>query len=282
MITWLMFGCWFAAAALAAAAIYPLIVERADRYAKRRAEQASEQLEEMFVDVSRRYVDSLYLLAPLALGGLAWLINGRWQVAAAAALLGLAVPNLVITQMARRRCQTFYNQLVDGLLLLSSSLKAGLSMTQAFVVVTEEMPTPISQEFGLVLKETKMGVNLEDALTHLKTRMPSDDVTLFVTAVLVARETGGDVTRVFGRLVETLRERKKIKERIKTLTFMARLQGLIMAMLPFVFGMVVYRMNAQHFDFFLADPMGRMVFAVIGMFVVISAVLFMRFARSPL
>lgn len=281
-MTWLIYGLWFGAVALAGVGAYPLVVRRFDVYTRRRALQTSEELGDMFVDLPQHNVWMLYLLAPLVIGGLAWFLTGRWLVGVATAPLGLVAPQMIVAHMVRARKQKFYGQLVDGLLLLSSSLKAGLSMIQAFTVLTEEMQPPIAQEFGLVLKETRMGVNLEEAMLHLKERMPSDDVNLFVTAVLVARETGGDVTRIFTRLVETLRERKKIKERIKTLTFMARMQGIIMGMLPFVFGWVVYSMNPQHFEFFLHDPAGRLAAGAIGMLTAMSAVLFIRFARSPM
>lgn len=192
------------------------------------------------------------------------------------------VPRLLLRHAKWRRVKLFHRQLVDGLLLMSSCLRAGLSMTQAFSVVAEEMPAPISQEFGLMLKETRMGVNLEEALEHLKRRMPSDEVNLFVTTVLVARETGGDVTAVFTRLVETLRERKKVKERIKTLTFMARLQGIVMAILPFVFAFVAFRADENHVRFFLTDPVGRMALLLVVALQLISASLFLRFSRSPI
>ena len=281
-MTWLIYGLWFGAVALAGVGAYPLLAKRVDAYATKRALQTTEQLGDMFVDLPQQNVWMMYVLAPIVIGAVAWFATGRWLVGVATLPLGLVAPQFMVTHMARARKQKFYAQLVDGLLLLSSSLKAGLSMIQAFTVLTEEMPQPISQEFGLVLKETRMGVNLEEAMLHLKERMPSDDVNLFVTAVLVARETGGDVTRIFTRLVETLRERKKIKERIKTLTFMARMQGIIMGMLPFVFGWVVYNMNPGHFEFFLHDPAGRVAAGAIGMLTSMSAVLFIRFARSPM
>jgi tight adherence protein B len=165
---------------------------------------------------------------------------------------------------------------------MSSSLKAGLSMLQAFAVVAEELPAPISQEVGLVLKETHMGISLEEALAHLKRRIPSKELTLFVTAVLVARESGGDVTYVFGRLVETLRDRRKLKERIKTLTFMSRLQAMLMALLPFVFGLLVSRLSPDYFQFFVTDPLGRTLLMVVLMLWSLGGLLFLRFSRRPM
>ena len=136
----------------------------------------------------------------LVLQRLSLIADSLSHVALAGVAIGLLLPRLIVSQLDRIRRRKFIGQLVDGLLLLSSSLKAGLSMLQAFSVLAEEMPPPISQEFGLVLKETKMGVELAEAMDHLKKRMPFNDITLFVTAVLVSRETGGDITHIFGRL----------------------------------------------------------------------------------
>ncbi len=272
----------FGAAAAGGVLSYPPVTERIARYLRERAEEGSEQLGDMFMDLSQHTVLLSYMLSPLVVGLLFWLLTMKWFIGLFGVLVGILIPRLVIARMHVGRRKLFHSQLVDGLLLMSSSLKAGLSMMQAFTVLVEEMPPPITQEFGLVLKETRMGVNLEEAMLHLKERIPTDEVHLFVTAVLVARETGGDVTRVFQRLVETLRERKKLKERISTLTFMARMQGIIMAMLPFVFAFLVYQMNHDYFTFFIIHPMGRMMLLLIVFLQTASALMFMRFSRSPL
>lgn len=261
---------------------YPMVADRVTSTIQRKADEASLQLEDIFIRLSRKQLWMIYALSPPVVGVLLWLMTGQGPMGLVGMVLGFMVPHLSIKFIQKTRLKKFHAQLIDGLLLMSSSLKAGLSMLQAFTVLAEEMPTPISQEFGLILKETKMGVNLDEAMYHLKKRISTDDVNLFVTAVLVARESGGDVTHIFGRLVETLRERKKIKEKIKTLTFMSQMQGFLMAMLPFVFSWIVYQMNHNYFQFFVQDPMGRMLAVVVVTMQVISLVLFTRFSRSPL
>lgn len=278
----LAYGFCFGSATLAGVWSYPPLREQLTAYLRERAAEATSELSELFVNLPGRTVWLLYGVSPFAAGLLFWLASANVFVGLVGAAAGVALPKLILIQARRTYVRRFHGQLVDGLLLLSSSLKAGLSMTQAFTVVAEEMPAPISLEFGLILKEIRMGVNLDEAMVHLKRRMPLDDVTLFTTAVLVGRETGGDITQVFRRLVETLRERKKLKERIKTLTFMARMQGIIMAMLPVVFGFLVYRIDPRHFQFFLHDPMGRVLLGLIVLLQVIGMLLFIRFSRSPL
>ena len=278
----LVYGLCFGSVAVAAAAGYPLIEQRMMAVLRQQSARASGQLEEMFLNLTPRTLLIISILSPVVCGGLAWLLSEKLVLGGIGAVLGLFIPRILLKQMDVIRRNKFHAQLVDGLLPLPSSLKAGLSMLQAFGVAAEEMPPPLSQEFGLMLKETRMGVNLDEAIKHMRERMPSDDMTLFVTAVLVGRESGGDVTHIFGRLVETLRERKKIKDKIKTLTFMAKLQGIIMGMLPFAFCLMVYQMDHNYFQFFIKNEMGKILLAVIIAMQVVGTVLFMRFSRSPL
>jgi len=272
----------FGSVALAGLVSYPRFVERVSYTVKVRLEQASLQLSDIYMDLPQRKLLLLSVAAPMASALFVWLLTGQWFFGAIGFGIGLLIPRMAVPFLKRARQNKFQNQLVDGLLLLSSCLKAGLSMIQGFTVITEEMEPPINQEFALMLKETRMGVNFDEALLHLKQRMPSDDATLFVTAVLVARETGGDITSVFTQLVETIRERRKIKEKIKTLTFMARMQGIIMAMLPIVFSYVTYTIDKTYFQFFLHDPTGQLLLALIVFFQLVGGVLFMRFSRSPI
>ena len=278
----LAYGLTFGSVALVMFTAYPQLTERFTGYVNRQSARASAELSDIFMNPAQRTVWVLYSLSPVIVGALLLVVTGNLLIAAAGLIVGIMVPRLIVKQTRARYEKKFHDQLVDGLLLLSSSLKAGLSMTQAFTVIVEEMPSPISQEFGLILKESRMGVNIDEAMLHLKHRLPGDDVSLFVTSVLVARETGGDITHVFGRLVETIRDRKKLKERIATLTFMARLQGFVMAMLPFAFGFLVYQMNRDYFRFFIYEPLGRMLLAAIVVLQVIGGLLYLRFSRSPL
>lgn len=263
-------------------ATYTTVTESATTYLRQRSTEATEQLSDMFLDMPRHKVWMGYVLAPAATALVFYLMTEAWVMAIFGFGLGFVVPKLMLNYMKAARQKKFYSQLVDGLLILSSSLKAGLSMLQAFAVVAEEMPPPISQEFGLMLKQTRMGISLDEAISNLKRRNPSDDVNLMATAVLVSRETGGDVTSLFTRLVETLRERKKLKERIKTLTFVSKIQGLVMGLLPIVFTYVIYNINRSFFDWFLTNPLGRLMLGGVALVQLVVFFLFMRFSRSPL
>lgn len=282
MILLAIYGLLFGAVAVASLAGYGPVKQRASLYLQQRVEEAKFNLEDMFVVLSHHRLLHLHIVAPFVLGLGAWVATGVWYAGLVGAGIGAVLPKGMLRYLRYDRAKKFHGQLVDCLLLLSSCLRAGLSMMQAFTVVAEEMPAPISQEFGLLLKETRMGVPVDEAAAHLRQRMPSDDLNLFVASVMVARETGGDITAIFARLVETLRERKKIRERIKTLTFMAKLQAALMGALPFAFSIAIYSIDRSHFNFFLTDPTGKLMLAAVVTVQLFGTYLFLRFSRSPL
>jgi tight adherence protein B len=279
---WMILGLTFGSVATLSLTSCPRLLERVRAHLSRKTQEATLKLEQMFITPPRHKLTAMYILPPVVIGLLGAMTTGKWVYGAVGAVVGLYLPKVMLESVKRRWPRKFHGQMVDSLLLVSSGLKAGLSMTQAFTVVAEEMPPPSSQEFGLVLKELHMGVSFEEAMVHLKQRLPSDDVNLFVTSVLVARETGGDITGVFAKLVETIRERMKIRERIKTLTFMARMQGLIMGFLPIVFSYAIYAMDRDHFTFFLTDPLGKVMLAGVVFLQAVVFFLFVRFSRTPL
>jgi tight adherence protein B len=176
----------------------------------------------------------------------------------------------------KKRRQRFENQLLDAIMILSSSLKGGLSLLQGLEVLVEEMPAPMNQEIGLVLRENKMGITIEDSLKNLNKRMSSvEELSLVVNSILVARETGGDLIKVFSRLSITIRDNRKLKDSIKTLTLQGRLQGIIMSILPFLFIWWVLTFNRHHFDYMLQNEIGKILLFV-AVFLQIAGIILIR------
>jgi tight adherence protein B len=194
--------------------------------------------------------------------------------------LGLFLPTFIINTMKAQRKQRMQSQLVDALMILSSSLKGGLSLLQAIEVLVEESNPPLSQEFGLVLRENKMGVSLEESLKRLNERVEIEEVRLLTNSILVSRETGGDLTKVLSRLSTTIRDNRKLKDTIRTLTLQGRLQGFIMSVLPFFFVTAVISFNRNHFDIMFESEEGRtLIFLAVGMQAV-GLILIQRFSKA--
>lgn len=244
---------------LIAQVLIPFFAERYKNVHERKAEQASESLDEMFVWIAQKKLILIFGLSPVVLSVVAFLMTGKSIAILIGFISGFILPSLAIKIIDSQRRKKFQTQLIDALTNLSQSLKAGLSFFQALEILTEEMSPPISQEFGLVLKEAKVGKSLEESFENLNKKMGSEDLNLMTTAILVARETGGSLPDVFESLAHNIRQKNRIAEQIKTLTTQARWQGIIMSILPVGFAAMVYKMDPTYFDLMLQTDMGRLL-----------------------
>ena len=159
------------------------------------------------------------------------------------ATIGYQIPKIWTQFQFKKRSDRIDLQLVDALNLMANSLKSGLNLAQVIQVVVQEMPVPLSQEFGLVLSQQTLGVTLDEALEKMAQRIPSEDVRIAVHSVLILRETGGDLAETFETIANTIRERRKVAGKIQGMTQQGRTQGLILFFMPIVLGAVLYSIN---------------------------------------
>lgn len=145
-----------------------------------------------------------------------------------------------------RRLNQFNEQLVDALNLLANSLKSGLNLSQGLQVLVQESKPPVSQEFGMVLSQEKLGLTIDEALEKMLDRIPSDDLAIAIHSVLILRETGGDLSETFETIASTIRERRKVSGKIKSMTQQGKMQGLILLLLPFGLGALLYVVNPPY------------------------------------
>ncbi|MFH1017578.1 MAG: type II secretion system F family protein [Pseudomonadota bacterium] len=157
--------------------------------------------------------------------------------------LGWSAPRVWINYRWQQRLKKFDEQLVDGLNLMANSLKSGLNLNQVIEVLVSEMPIPISQEFGLVISQQKLGLSVDDALEKMLDRIPSDDLAVAIHSVLILRETGGDLSETFDVIAQTIRERRKVDGKIKAMTTQGKTQGFLLVMMPPGLGLALYYVN---------------------------------------
>lgn len=160
-------------------------------------------------------------------------------------LIGWKMPRRFINIVFRRRVTRFVVQMVDGLALMSNAMRSGLNIPQALQLVMDEMPNPISQEFGLVLSQNKLGVSLEEALSNLAVRMPHDDIEMFTTSINILKETGGNLAETFDNIAYTIRERIKIESKIAAMVSQGVMQGIIVVLMPFALGAILYTIDPE-------------------------------------
>jgi tight adherence protein B len=271
----------FAAVVLLAQVLLPSFLSKYRQVQEKKVEEASKKLDNMFVEVERKKLSFLIILSPIVFTIVGAVIYKSAVIGAAAGAVGLILPNILIKYLEKKRKDTFTFQLLDGMMLLSGCLKAGLSILQAFEVMVEDMSGPISQEFSWLLKEIKMGLPLEESLNRLYRRMPSEDLILITNAILVSSATGGNLVNVVSRICVTIRDTRKLKNNIKTLTLQGRLQGIIMGLLPFIFIWFVLTFNKGHFNIMLSSEIGRMLIALAAVLLVIGIFLIAKFSKLP-
>ena len=238
------------------------LAERMSRHAQAKAELTAKALDEMFMNVRPTWLKALYGVGPVAAGAGTFAVTHQALPALVASAAGAIIPDLWVKEALKRRRKQFRAQLVDALFVLSSSLKAGLSLTQAFEQLESEMNPPASQEFGLMIKAHRLGLSLEESLNNLNKRMACEEMELITTAILVARETGGDLTTILSQLITTIRDRKKLHDKVSTMTLMGRVQGYIIGALPVAFALFVRMSNPQHFQVLFDYPEGRRMLAI--------------------
>lgn len=158
-----------------------------------------------------------------------------------------------------RRQAAFVNQLGDTLVMVSNALRAGFSFLQAMEYISREMSAPIGTEFQKVVNEMNLGAPLESSLENMGKRMASKDFDLVVTAVLIQRQVGGNLSQILDSISNTINERIRMRREILTLTAQGRLSGVIVGAIPFGMIGLALSMNVNYFDQLLADKLGRIL-----------------------
>ena len=215
-------------------------------------------------DLSLRYSEylGLYIVMLVLPGMIAFIFTKQVIFAMLASAVGAFVPRTYVKMRQVRRIKNIDNQLVDALILISNSLKSGYSFLQGLELVAEEAPKPISDEFARVMKETNLGMDVEDSLEAMTERVPSEDLDLVITAVKIQRQIGGNLSEILDRIIHTIRERIRIKGEISTLTAQGKLQGVILTLLPIGIAIGIYGMAPEFMSPLFTTMLGKMMIGV--------------------
>jgi len=204
---------------------------------------------------------STFLSICLGVGFTAWLVCTvvgvhQWLTP----FIGLTFfcfPYFWLTFRRKRRLAKFAAQLSDALELVARALRAGHSLAAGFRLCATEMSEPLSLEFGRVFEEQNLGIPFEEALDNLTLRIPNLDLKFFVTAIILQRQTGGDLAEILDKIGRLIRERYKILGQVQALTGEGRLSGVVLLALPPLLFVTVYRMNPEYLMLLFTDEMGR-------------------------
>lgn len=203
------------------------------------------------------------------------MLHWVYQAALAFGVLLSLVPNTVVNFRVRRRLKRFAANFPEALEMFARSLRAGHSFTGAVQLVAQEMPKPVGTEFQKVFDEQNVGIPLKQALLGMTERVDSLDVKFFVTALLIQRETGGNLAEIIDKIAYVIRERFRIQGQVKVFTAQARMTGLILTFLPIGVALVVGVMNPDYLKPLVNDPAGRLLLGG-GIMLQIVGMLLMR------
>jgi tight adherence protein B len=222
--------------------------------------QAMPQVEKLFLQADCGIPPARLFGIAVGLGAgsavLIFVLRGSLFMALAVGLALFSVPWLWLWNKRRVRLKKFAAQLPDALELIARALRAGHSLASGFHLVSEELPPPLGIEFRQVYEEQNFGIAIEDALKSLCDRVPNLDLRFFATAVVVQRQTGGDLAEILDKISSLIRERYRIQNQVKALTGEGRLSGIVLIALPFGLFLVMLYLNPEYVSMLWKTEMG--------------------------
>lgn len=174
-------------------------------------------------------------------------------------ILLATVPFFYLTRRRKKRMEKFERQLPEALELISRALKAGHAFTGGLRMVAEEFGDPVGAEFGKTLDEINFGMAVPEALTNLTQRVDCEDLRFFAVAVIVQRETGGNLSEILEGLSRLIRERFKFQGRVRILSAEGRMSAMVLIAMPFAFIGIVSILNPDYINVLFTDPIGTVL-----------------------
>jgi tight adherence protein B len=194
-------------------------------------------------------------------------------------LVFAAMPLVWLRRRKQARMKKFQAQLPDGLDLVARALKAGHAFTGGLRMIADEFGEPIGPEFAKTLDEINFGMSVSQALANLCQRIESIDLRFFVVAVNIQRETGGNLAEIVTTIAQLIRERFKLDGKVRVLSAEGRISAVILTLLPFAIGTVMYLLNPQYMSRLFFEPMGQMIMAAALVLIGIGTVIIRRMIR---
>lgn len=217
----------------------------------------------------------LMLVLAVAVAFFVDLILGRPFVAAGLGMIAGVIPLYVVRHKKHQRTLRFEEQFPDALDMLTSALRAGLALTAAVQVVAEEAPDPVGKEFRVLFEENRLGLDMKHAVKMLAERVDSAEARLFATALILQRETGGNLAEVLDGTAAVIRDRFRILRDVRTMTAQARMSGTILMLLPLFLAGAIMVLAPDYLPGLAKDPAGKYLIPL-ALFLQVTGFLIMR------
>jgi len=178
------------------------------------------------------------------------------------AVVAASIPIVVLKSLQHKRRAAFDAQIVDAILMMASSLRSGFSFLRGMQMVANEMPPPISVEFGRVISEVNVGRPMEDALRSVVARVSSYDFDLVVTAVLIQHQVGGNLADILETIANTIRERVRVLGEMRALTAEGRISGVVLVILPIIMAVALALLNPKYMSILIKETIGHYLIGI--------------------
>jgi tight adherence protein B len=223
-------------------------------------------LDELMQQGGVKTLASVFLLSSLATGAGLLLICASLQLILPLSILitgaGMVLPFLYLFYKRKKRRSEFETLFPDALDLMSYSLKAGHSILASFKMVSEEIASPVGEEFSRVVEEINFGRDLDSSLRNFSHRVDSPELKFFVTSVIIQHETGGNLVEMLQRISEVIRRKFRFREKVKTLSAEGKLSAIILVALPFLIATAIIALNPEYIMVLVSDPIGPYAIAI--------------------
>ncbi len=239
-----------------------------------RQEQAYDRVlrRQLLIDIEPRTALAGSAGLILIAGVFTFLITASFLAGFLIAAIAMLLPNLVVRHLETKRLQKLESQLVDGLTTLASAARAGLNLVQSMELLERNAVGPIKQEFGQLLREYRLGMDLNQAMQNTSNRIGSQLYRLTFTAIQMHRLRGGDTAQSLDRIAESIRDISRLEGKLDALTSQARYQASFMAMMPIVFLFLLWSIDPQGVGMLFSEPAGRMILLGVTVLIVVAFV----------
>jgi len=231
------------------------------------------------------HADSSMSLGSVVIACAAWalgcglfilLLSRATVLACGATIAGAAIPYICLRIKRARRVKAFNTALPDAIDLMARSLRAGHSMNSSIELVAEQSAEPLASEFVQLYKLQRLGRHFRDALLEMGARIPSRDLQFLITAILVQKDTGGDLTEILDRSAHVIRERIRIQGEVRVRTAQGRMTGWILSLLPLIMLALLNMVSPGYSSILLHDPVGQKLLYAGGFLIFVGGLIILR------
>lgn len=266
IVFWLSNFLIFVGFGLLGYSIYEAILLGYKRYKEGYIKKVGSELNKNFIPYSPEKFYKNTILAAIGMAIVGYLLFDSVLFLLLFGAIGYFLPKMFLYYTARKRAEKLEVQLVDALYVLSNSVSAGLTLPQACEVVSKQLVPPVSQEFGLLVNEIRLGVPFDKALENMAARLRSNNFDLLVTAILISRQTGGNIAEIFKKLAESIKEIMRLEAKVKALTAQGRMQAVVLGGMPFALAFVLASISPDLMQPLFNTPQGTVILFVAAVF----------------